>query len=210
MTACVYLVRHGATAWNDAGRCQGTIDVGLSAAGRRQALELAGRLQAVRFDGAYTSPLRRASETAAILLAGRSLRAESTPALRELSYGRWQGRAPSTWPVGSAERWAHDPWRMTFPGGESLEDLDDRVGRFWDRLVSAHDGETVLVVGHGHVNRVLLLRALGWVRDRFWSIDQPSACCTVLLADGREARARFGGEGCGMGGVHTRATAGPA
>ncbi len=181
----VYLVRHGETAWNAAGRCQGTIDVPLNAVGRAQASALRTALSDVDFSCAYSSPLSRARETAAIVLAGRITPVYTDAALRELSYGRWQGRAPNAWPIGSARRWTATPWHMTFPGGECLEDVYRRVTPFWDRLVRAHAGEIVLLVTHGHINRLLLLHALGWPRDRFWAIPQDNACyCVLRVAPG--------------------------
>lgn len=179
MTA-VYLVRHGETDWNARGLCQGTADVPLNARGRQQAAELSGALAAVRFDAAYTSPLGRARETARAVLARSGLRAAPWPGFSELSYGAWQGLPEASWPGRTSERWREDPWRVSFPGGESLHDVHARVAPAWDRLVSAHAGETVLLAAHGHLNRVLLIHALGWPRDRFWHIAQPNAACTVV------------------------------
>lgn len=178
----VYLVRHGETAWNARGLCQGSADVPLNRRGRAEVAALAARLAGVRFDAAYTSPLGRARDTAAGVLAGSGLRAAPWPAFAELGYGRWQGTAEAAWPDAAGERWRRDPWAMTFPGGESLDDVHRRAAPAWDQLVAAHAGETVLVAAHGHLNRVLLIHALGWARDRFWRIAQPNAGCVVVRA----------------------------
>ena len=189
----VYLVRHRQTAWNTAGRLQGTVDVPLAARGVAQARALAATLRDVEFDAAYGSALVRARHTAERVLGGRvPLRVE--PAFNELSYGRWQGAtlervARDDPALGS--RWAADPWSVTFPDGESLDDVRRRAVPAWVRVAAAHPGATVLVSAHGHVNRVLLTHALGLSGEHFWRIAQPNGTCTVLDVDaaGRAAAA---------------------
>lgn len=183
----VYLVRHGQTSWNRLGLAQGTTDVPLDEVGHEQGVQLAERLRAVRFDAAYSSPLARARDTAGYVLASPG--AYGGPALAllddlgELCYGEWQGLDAATRLTRDAvleQQWRSDPWAVRFPGGESLGDVDARASRVIDHLVTAHAGGTVLVSAHGHFNRVFLLRALGWPRERFWHIEQPNAGCTVL------------------------------
>jgi broad specificity phosphatase PhoE len=199
----LYLIRHGETEWNRRGLFQGTTDVPLNAAGRAQAEKLAAALSVVRFDAAYTSPLTRARETARAVLAGRGVPLHELPALREISYGLWQGRGfvPSgRCSAGLEWRWRHSPWQVRFPGGESLPDVHARAAPVLDGIVAAHPAETVLVSGHGHLNRVLLTHALGWPRDRFWHIDQRNAACWVLtFAPGEPA----GGEPFGTAGLES-------
>jgi broad specificity phosphatase PhoE len=179
----VYLVRHGETEWNRRGIFQGTTDVPLNAAGRAQAAELARALDGVRFDAAYTSPLSRARQTAQAVLAGRDVPLDALPELREISYGLWQGRGfvpAGRCSAGLEWRWRHSPWQVRFPGGESLNDVHRRAAPVLDGIVAAHPAETVLMSGHGHLNRVLLIHALGLPPERFWHIDQRNAACWVL------------------------------
>lgn len=176
----IYLVRHGETDWNRRALYQGTTDVPLNAAGRAQAEALGEALREVRFDAAYTSPLRRARDTAEAVLRGTGVPLVTVPELRELSYGLWQGRGSR--PAGRCSpglewRWRHDPWSVCFPGGESLYDVKARAARTLDRIVRAHPDGTVLLSGHGHLNRVLLIHALGWARERFWEIEQDNGGC---------------------------------
>ena len=86
-----FLVRHGETDWNAAGRAQGQSQVPLNAAGRAQARALATRLRPLRFSAAYASDLRRVTETAAAILYGRDLPLVPSPALREKCFGEWEG-----------------------------------------------------------------------------------------------------------------------
>jgi broad specificity phosphatase PhoE len=182
----IYLVRHGETDWNRLGLYQGTSDVPLNETGRGQAAALAKRLRAVQFDAIYTSPLRRARDTAEAVSQGRSLEPIELPELRELSYGLWQGRGSE--PRGRCDaglewRWRFAPWSVRFPGGETLAEVEARAAAALRRIRAAHPEGTVLVCGHGHLNRVLLIHALGWPRERFWEIDQPNGECQVLEAD---------------------------
>ena len=179
----VLLVRHGETDWNARGVYQGWRDVPLNARGRLQARALATSLADVAIDAAYSSPLARARETAEIALGARFVRARSVSALRELSYGEWEGLAPEErragWPL-LEERWTTDPWRVQFPGGESLDTLAGRVLPVWEKLLAAHAGETILLCGHGHLNRVIVLHARRLPRAEFWTVAQPNGSATML------------------------------
>ena len=191
LTTTIYLVRHGATAWNDAGRYQGRADVPLSARGVAEVRALADQLRAVHFDAAYSSTLSRARMTAEILLEGSGLRALPLPDLDELSYGVLQGLTPEHRkarhePLDSC--WRDTPWAVRFPEGESLADVEARVVPAWKRIVEAHRGETVLVAAHGHVNRVLLLPIMGLPTDAFWTIDQPNAACVIVRVGATQTR----------------------
>lgn len=179
----VYLVRHGETEWNRRGLLQGTANVPLSAQGLAQAAQLAAELRGVHFDAAYSSPLDRARTTAALVCAGRALAVALLDDLREISYGRWQGLDAAARDADDAalhRQWHQAPWAVTFPGGESLADVAVRARRAMAHVAGVHPAQTVLVSGHGHLNRVLLLAARGWPRERFWTLEQPNACCTVV------------------------------
>ena len=182
----VYLVRHGETEWNRIGLYQGTTDVLLNPTGLRQADELAERLRCVDFHAIYTSPLRRAWVTAERIASGRQIDLVMLPDLKEISYGHWQGR-PMTPRDGGANglerRWHVDPWSVSFPGGESLPDVEARAASILQRICRSHPDQTVLMCGHGHFNRCLLILARGWKRERFWEIEQLNGGWEILEVD---------------------------
>jgi len=88
------LVRHGESVWNEEERIQGQQDIPLSENGRRQAVALGERLRDVRIDACFSSPLKRATETAELILkaSGNSLPIVTLPELMERNFGEWEGK----------------------------------------------------------------------------------------------------------------------
>lgn len=152
------LVRHGETDWNAAGRIQGCTDTPLNARGRAQALALAGRLCGERPQRLYTSPLRRARETAAIVGAELTLEPETVEALREISFGVWEGcsweEIQRRWPREFA--WCEgDRLRRSPPGGESYGQLMERALPAVEAIRRAPGG-TAVAICHSAVIRAVL------------------------------------------------------
>lgn len=182
----LYLVRHGETAWNRAGRLQGSRDLPLNEVGRRQAEALAELLRPRTISAVFCSPLRRARQTAERILAGRDVPLQILPELAEMRCGAWEGldaaererRYPRVF-----EEWREDPWRAAIPDGEPLEQLHDRAGRALGAILRESAGKRVVVSGHGFLNRVILLSLLGRPRDSFWELKQANASCHVLRWD---------------------------
>ncbi|MEP6493122.1 MAG: histidine phosphatase family protein [bacterium] len=188
----IYLVRHGETDWNATQRCQGIADIPLNHTGLTQAAALGHAFRDIEFHAAYTSPLQRARRTAETILNGRQLQAVAVGELSEMSYGDWQGLAPHEWPDGASARWANAPWQMAFPGGESLDQVRLRIGPAMEQIIRSHRGETVLVSGHGHANRVILLHATGRDLTSFWDIAQPNGGAWLLEYDGETSTPSVG------------------
>jgi broad specificity phosphatase PhoE len=145
--------------------------------GRTRVTALASRLGPPHFDVAYSSPLARARETASMLLTGSAASISEVADITELGYGMWQGSSPSDWPGGAAAVWERDPWAVDFPGGESLTRLRERACPAIARIIGAHPGCQILVSGHGHCNRVMLIDGLALDVRCFWQIRHPNASC---------------------------------
>ena len=181
----ILLARHGETAWNAEGRYQGQEDIVLSETGERQAMKLGERLRDVRIDRAVSSPLTRAYETAKFALG--SVRAPMLAVdngLMEIAHGSWEGKLAAEILAGDPARfqaWRDAPQTVHMPGGESLKQVLDRA---WTALVEAceglGEGETLLVVAHDAVNRVLLCRVLGLPMSRLWSFRQAPTTLNLL------------------------------
>lgn len=187
--ATVLLVRHGRTAANSAGVLAGrTAGVGLDDSGRAQAAELAARIAVLHIAKIVTSPLERCRHTAQALLA-----AHPTPPplvvdrrLIECGYGDWTGRPLKDLakdPLWQAVQ-AH-PSAVTFPGGESMRDMQARALasiREHDAAVEAEHGHDALwvAVSHGDVIKAILADALGSHLDAFQRIVVDPASVSVV------------------------------
>ena len=179
------LARHGETPWNAEGRYQGQEDIALSATGEGQARALGERLREVRIDRAVASPLARARRTAELALGEARAPMLSTDAgLMEIAHGEWEGLLAAEIRErdgGRLQAWRHAPHEVLMPGGESLQHVLDRA---WPALERASEGlgedDTLLVVAHDAVNRVLLCRVLGLPLPRLWGFRQAPTTLNLL------------------------------
>ncbi|MHB8333837.1 MAG: histidine phosphatase family protein [Acidimicrobiales bacterium] len=152
------LVRHGETTWNHDRLVQGhSDDAILTERGISQAHEAAAALRARVFDSIVASDLRRARDTAMIIAGGRGLEVVTTLALRERAYGVYEGGSFLDLPVSVAgfdgEAVVDADARPL--GGESLNDLYERAGRWLAQLRLDYAGARVLVVTHGGTLRAI-------------------------------------------------------
>jgi broad specificity phosphatase PhoE len=188
MTEC-WLVRHGESTWNSAGRFQGSQDAPLSARGRAQAGALAERLRTVGFDALYTSPLRRAHDTAAACRAALGLEPVPVAELREVGLGAWEGLTLDAVRAHDGERyrrWLAAPVDCPAPGGEPMVGLARRVQAALDALCRRHVGGRVLVVSHGGAIASVLCAWLGRPLNEMWTVRVDNASITrVRIPTGR-------------------------
>lgn len=173
------LVRHGQTMWNQEQIFRGQTDIPLSPAGRAQAEATALALKEVPLAAIYTSRLARARDTAAAIAAYHDLTPQEEPDLLDMSFGAWEGlgveEVARQYPE-LYQRWRTAPHTVTFPAGESLAAVRHRVERLLARLPERHPGQTVCLVSHRVVNKVLLLAVLGLGNEHFWRIEQDTCC----------------------------------
>lgn len=178
------LVRHAQTVWNAGRRFQGRTDVELSERGKAQAEALGRALQGQRLAAVYASPLRRARETAAIVVRRHGLPITVLADLAELGLGRWEGHAVDEVIATDGERyrrWLREPLDCPPPEGEPLPNVANRVRAAMDRIISAHqDGEEVLVVGHGGVIGVYCCQLLRLSLNALWRLRIDNASLTVV------------------------------
>jgi broad specificity phosphatase PhoE len=179
----LHLVRHGAVgdAWDD--RVYGQMDVPLSAEGEAQAEALGKRMAGMSLDAVYASDLARARETARRVARTCGLTVRLLPALREASFGHWQGELWADILSRHADevraRFAN-PADAKMKGGESLRDLKFRVMPAVEALVERHRGGSVAVVTHGGVTRVVIADALGMDLGSSFRLVQSHCCLNTL------------------------------
>ena len=187
MPTTLVLVRHGETDWNREHRLQGHADTPLNDAGRRQAGELGALLSGERIAAVYTSPLRRANETARVIADRLGLAVVEHEALREIDVGDWQGMTLDEVRARYPERLdeaSHAGW----PNGETHDQLGARVLPALLGLGPRHAGESILGVTHAGPLRVALAAAAGLSyeqsRTRIGSLEN----CAVFRFAIRDAR----------------------
>jgi broad specificity phosphatase PhoE len=179
-----YLVRHGESEANAAHRFAGQSDSPLTERGRQQAEAVADMLTAVQFDRIVTSDLSRTRDTAEIIARRQGTPIEVLPQLREIDVGERTGT-----PFDEARglpNWRDDGF-VAWPGGETLQEVLARVLGVVERLTHESPGKTVLVVGHGGINRILISHFLGILP----ALDRSPAANTnisVVITDGRTHR----------------------
>jgi broad specificity phosphatase PhoE len=188
----IVLVRHGETDWNRENRFQGHADPPLNETGRAQALALASAIEGERFAAVYTSPLRRAHETAMILAAQLGLVPIPEPSLKEVDVGSWSGlsrtEVEQRFPAGYA-RWLE--YGHGWDDGETYDELGARVVSGLLAIGARHDGTGVLAVTHGGPIRSALASAERvQFADARRSIHVVGNCAVVRLAarDGKLER----------------------
>jgi broad specificity phosphatase PhoE len=160
----LFLIRHGETSWNADGRFQGHRNTPLSEHGLAQAHQLAQALAPVRFDALYTSDLARAALTADAIATIQGLTPVHDLRLREAFFGEWEGltlpEVTERWPEVIAA-WREDSLRTRPPGGETLEQVQQRVAALVDEVIAQYTAGTVAMVGHGGSVRAVIATALG-------------------------------------------------
>jgi alpha-ribazole phosphatase len=168
------LIRHADPIGEARSRCYGRTDVALSPRGERRARHLGVLLRRMPIDAIYTSPLRRALDTAAALAATHNLTPIQLDDLSELDFGACEGR---TYAHIAAEQpelfrtWMRTPTEVRFPGGESYAQLRRRALTASRELRRRHASNTFAIVSHGGVIRALLADALHMPDEAIFHLD---------------------------------------
>lgn len=155
----IFLVRHGQAEGNLFRRVQGQSDVNLTSEGRAQLPYLTKRFADVPLAAVYTSPLRRAAETAAAIVGERDIPVFTDNRLIEMSFGAWEMRP---WGEVNAENpelkraFIHDPDRWSVPGSEPHSAVQARMLAALTDIARANEGKTVAVASHGMAIRAAL------------------------------------------------------
>lgn len=179
----IYLARHGESDWNAANRFQGHSDRPLTDLGREQAQALGELVAAENVEAVYSSPLKRALETARIVAVRSGLEVVEDEDLREVDTGSWSGlsraEVQERFPEGF-ERWTSGG--AGWEDGESYEEMAERVLAAVNRIAAAHPGGRVLIVSHGGPIRAIQGAANGMDIDEYRRLRpvEPNARLTAV------------------------------
>ncbi len=177
-----WLVRHGQTDWNVEGRYQGQADLPLNEIGIQQARELAEKICEVDFDKIFASDLERARETAKILAGDRPVWLD--PRLREINQGEWEGMLFADIRRRFANFFAdhrEDPLNSRPPGGESLQEVSDRVLSCVEEIAAENKGKRILLVAHGLSLATIIARARNIPLENSFELIPPNAEAQIVF-----------------------------
>ncbi|MEH2178154.1 histidine phosphatase family protein [Nostoc sp.] len=194
----VIIVRHGQSSYNTERRIQGRTDAStLTEKGRKDASKVGKALSNILFNAIYSSPLQRAKHTADIIYSELATHTEQSAALQvsdlllEIDLPLWEGLLTAQVKQKFAEDYRNwhqhpDELRMLLNDAEGTREhfpvlaLYEQARQFWQEILSQHQGETILIVGHNGINRALISTALGISPSRYHSIQQSNCGISVL------------------------------
>ncbi len=182
----IYLMRHGEINGVKTRRYIGSTDLPLSEKGIVQAQFWHQKLNNIRFDAIYTSPLERAMHTAEIISGQNASALKIIPDLAEIHLGEWDGKK-----VQSIQKRFPDAWKQRGsdfagfrpPGGESFQDLSNRVLPAFFDITSCDQKKILLLVAHAGVNRVILARLLDHPLADLFQIPQNYGALNLIRRD---------------------------
>lgn len=182
----IILVRHSYVDQILPERLHGRDDVLLTAQGVEAARMTSRWISATwQVTTIYTSPMIRCLRTAQIIAEPFGLEPRPMEALNDIDYGKWQGLSPdeahACWPQ-EVDLWYRRPDLVHVPDGGSLQEVRTGVAQALSTVVRSHPQETVVLVGHDSVNRLVLLHALGLPLSRYWVLCQAPGAINEIEA----------------------------
>lgn len=183
----IFLVRHGETEWNKAGKLQGHADVKLSNEGINQAKLLAEHAPFQHVDKIYSSDLSRAADTAKILAVKfNAMPVKTTPELRETNFGEWEGKSISELIEESPKvfgKFFTAPEKCHPPNGETFLQCQARLMNVIKNIIAENENQNIIVVSHGAAIRLILGAVLNMPINKMWTISQFNMALNVLRVD---------------------------
>jgi broad specificity phosphatase PhoE len=173
-TLRLFVLRHGETEWSRTRRFTGARDIGLTGRGQQQAEAAGAVLTGLAIHAVYASPLERTRTFAELIAKPHQLPVHADARFAEMRFGDWEGltrdEAAAADP-GLYTDWRRAPATVTPPRGEPLAAVAARVAGGMADLRSRHADETIVLVTHAIVVRLIVLDALGLPAERLWSVD---------------------------------------
>lgn len=184
----IILTRHGHVDWISPERFRGRAELPLSALGEQQTKALGKRItKSWKPDIIYTSPLSRCVSTGNAIARATGANTQILDDLADTDYGQWQGlthdEVRTHWP-NELRRWFEAPDLASIPQGESLAEVLVRGTKVLQLILHKHRDQTIVLVGHDSINRVLLTHMLGLPLSKYWRIKQQPCCINEIVIDG--------------------------
>ena len=188
----VFLLRHGETAWNKLGRVMGRTQVPLGADGVQQIQKIAPLVATLEPDAIYTSPLRRAVQTAKVVAAETKLPICKSEGLNEIAYGEWAGRYFEDLIDDELyRRFIKSPAKTILPGGETISDVQRRGLEVIEEAAQKIPGGRFLFVSHGDVIRAILCHYMKLPLNEYRRLRVDNGSLSALQTDRRWAEIKY-------------------
>ncbi len=170
----IIFIRHPSTDGNEQKKYLGNTDAVLSRKGEKQARIIARFLRKKKISAVYSSALKRSFWLASLIAREHSLKVKQEKGLCEFDFGQWEGmtfdQIKKKYPR-IAQKYLLDPLNVRIPGGESFSRFKNRVIMVIKKILRKEKG-TVVIVGHGGVNRIIFCFLMKIPFLRFWHIKQ--------------------------------------
>ncbi len=162
--AKIYLSRHCKTTWNLEGRLQGTVDLPLAEVGIEEAKTNVAGVCKLGVNRIVCSTAQRAYQTAQVYGESLEIPIYKTAQLRELDHGKWEGRKVNELLLDQSSgyaKWLSDPGCIPIPGSnETVQAAQHRAAAAIRDAAVAFRGESLLMIGHKHINALLMCALL--------------------------------------------------
>lgn len=186
MTTRILLIRHGETDWNKLGKFQGCKDIDLSEEGIIQAKYIAKRIND-SFDYLYSSPLKRAVQTAKIIGSNKNVNPTIISEIAEINFGEWEGltvkEISNNFPQ-EFKIWRCDKLEGPLCGGDlSIKNASIRAKNAILNVAVKHKDKTILIVAHGGIIKAGLIGIFNWDMTMYHKISLGNTAISEIAFD---------------------------
>ena len=183
----LYIIRHGETVWNKEKRLQGSSDIEINENGRNIAIKTGEAMKDIHFDVIYSSPLRRAYETAKLICKGRKIDILTDERLKEISFGNYEGKTYEELENSGIKFSLFFDKPEEFMPAEDAENFDSLIRRaksFLDELIKIYGNtdKRIMIVAHGAINKAIMLNIKNIELKDFWSGGLQNNCNAMIVS----------------------------
>lgn len=187
----IYLIRHGETKWNIEKRYQGITDIELSENGIQQARVLAKRFRNIDLYAVYTSPLKRAADTAEIIAFNRNIPVIKDKHFIEIDFGHWEGFTFNELKQKYGQEYLNfigNPFKHTFPGEGSYDIVTKRAIEGFKNAFEQSNGKDFAIVSHGGLLKALIINLLNLPGSFYSSMQIDNTGISIVEFNGKRSK----------------------
>lgn len=176
-------IRHGLTLDNESMKLSGFIDSELSETGKKQAKQTSIRLKDEKIDLIYSSPLKRAMNTAKEIAQVNNIHVDIFDEFKEMNFGDFEGLTFNEIELNykeEYERLKNESFEYNFPNGENMIGFHGRISNKIEDIIKKQDGKTVLIVSHAGVIRACLSHLITNDHTYHWNFKIDNCSISIV------------------------------